>query len=110
MKTRKRLGTVLTTIAALALLVGSAGAAPPGAAKPDPGGRVNVNTASAAELAGLPGIGPSKAQAIVEHRAREPFKAPEDLRKVKGIGDKLYESLRDQITVGDAGSGSGRGS
>ena len=50
----------------------------------------------------LPGIGPSKAQAIVEFRAKEPFVKAEDLRKVKGIGDKLYDSIKDQVTVGDA--------
>jgi len=72
-------------------------------------GRVNLNTASATELARLPGIGAAKAQAIVEFRAKEPFAKPEDLRKVKGIGDKLYQSLKDQITVGDAPSPKGRG-
>ena len=72
-------------------------------------GKVNVNTASAAELATLPGIGPSKAQAIVEHRAKAPFAAPDDLTKVKGIGSKLYDSIRERITVGDAPASSGRG-
>ena len=71
--------------------------------------KVNVNTASAAELATLPGIGPSKAQAIVEHRAKAPFTAPDDLTKVKGIGSKLYESIRERVTVGDASASSGRG-
>jgi competence protein ComEA len=61
--------------------------------------RVNLNTASVTELAKLPGVGPAKAQAIVDHRAQEPFARPEDLRKVKGIGDKLYDRLKDQITV-----------
>ncbi len=75
-----------------------------------PGARVNLNTASAAELARLPGIGPAKAQAIVEYRAKEPFEKPQDLRKVKGIGDKLYDSIKDQVTVGDAASRAGRGS
>jgi comEA protein len=71
--------------------------------------RVNLNTASATELARLPGIGPAKAEAIVEFRAKEPFGKTEDLRKVKGIGDKLFQSLKDQITVGDAPSRAGRG-
>jgi len=76
----------------------------------DAGGRIDINSASAAELAKLPGIGPSKAQAIVEFREKEPFVKSEDLRKVKGIGDKLYESIKDQVTVGDAPSPKGRGS
>jgi competence ComEA-like helix-hairpin-helix protein len=71
--------------------------------------RVNLNTASATELARLPGIGAAKAAAIVEFRAKEPFGKPEDLRKVKGIGERLYQSLKDQITVGDAPSRAGRG-
>ena len=74
-----------------------------------PDARVNLNTASAAELATLPGIGPAKAQAIVEQRAKAPFGTPDDLRKVKGIGDKLYDSIRERITVGDAPAPSGRG-
>jgi competence protein ComEA len=76
----------------------------------DAGGRIDINSASAAELAKLPGIGPSKAQAIVEFREKEPFAKSEDLRKVKGIGDKLYDSIKDQVTVGDAPSPKGRGS
>ena len=77
------------------------GAVAAGAATVEAGQRVNLNTASADELARLPGIGPSKAQAIIAHRAQEPFARPEDLRKVKGIGDKLYDRVKDQITVGD---------
>jgi competence protein ComEA len=66
------------------------------------GARININTASATDLAKLPGIGAAKAQAIVAFRTKEPFGKPDDLRKVKGIGDKLYESIKDQVTVGDA--------
>jgi competence protein ComEA len=80
----------------------AAGAAPAGA-------RVNLNSASADELARLPGVGPAKARAIVDYRSEEPFRKPEDLRKVKGIGDKLYERLKDQITVDPAAQG-GHGS
>ena len=68
--------------------------------------RVDLNSASVEELAQLPGIGPAKAQAIVSHRSANPFRKPEDLRDVKGIGDKLYEQLKDQITVGGSAQGS----
>jgi len=72
---------------------------------------VNLNSASADELARLPGIGPAKAKAIVAHRAEEPFRKPEDLRKVKGIGDKLYEQVKDHIMVGEPPAApKGRGS
>jgi competence protein ComEA len=70
------------------------------------GARVDLNSASVEELAKLPGIGPAKAQAIVSHRSTDPFRRPEDLRNVKGIGDKLYEQLKDQITVGGPAAGS----
>ena len=92
------------------LLTGGSGAVAAGAAPADSAARVNLNSASADELARLPGIGPAKAQAILAHRAQSPFKAPEDLRKVKGIGDKLYERLKDQITVDPAAAPKGHGS
>jgi len=72
--------------------------------------RVNLNSANADELARLPGVGPAKAKAIIEHRNAEPFRAPEDLRKVKGIGDKLYDRLKDQITVEPSAPTRGHGS
>ncbi len=75
-----------------------------------PSVRVDLNAASADELARLPGIGPAKAKAIIEYRSEEPFTKPEDLRKVKGIGDKLYERLKDQITVEPAAPAKGHGS
>jgi len=64
--------------------------------------RVDINTASAAELATLPGIGDSKAKAIVEYRAADPFRSVEDLKKVKGIGDKTFEALRPNLMVSEA--------
>jgi len=83
----------------------AAGAAPASAVT-----RVDLNSATADDLARLPGIGPAKARAIIEYRAEAPFHKPEDLRKVKGIGDKLYERVKDMVTVGDPGTGpKGRG-
>ena len=64
------------------------------------GGPININTASATELASLSGIGPAKAQAIIEHREKEgPFKTVDDLKLVRGIGSKLLDQLRPHITV-----------
>lgn len=64
---------------------------------------VNVNTASAVDLAAIKGIGPAKAQAIVEYREKNgAFKTIDDLKAVRGIGDKMVEQLRPQVTVGEA--------
>ena len=64
---------------------------------------VNLNTASRDELVTVPGIGPAKAQAIVEHRkAHGPFKSVDDLKQVKGFRDKLVERLRPELTVAAA--------
>ena len=64
---------------------------------------VNLNTASRDELVTVPGIGPAKAQAIVEHRkSHGPFKSVDDLKQVKGFRDKLVERLRPELTVATA--------
>lgn len=61
---------------------------------------VNLNTATQAELEALPGIGPSKARAIIEYRETEGgFGTTEELQEVTGIGPKTWESLRDKVTV-----------
>lgn len=61
-----------------------------------PGTTINVNTASQAELEELPLIGPVKAAAIIAGR---PFKTVEDLKEVRGIGDKTFERIKDLVTV-----------
>jgi competence protein ComEA len=62
--------------------------------------KVNINTATAEELQKIPGVGPSKANAIIDYRTQNGlFKQEEDLKNVKGIGDKTYEKLADFITV-----------
>lgn len=64
------------------------------------GDRININTATAESLTALPGIGPSKARAIVDYRtAHGKFQSTADLLRVKGIGPKTYEGLKDRITV-----------
>ena len=67
--------------------------------------KINLNTATAEQLETLPGIGPAKAQAIVKYRTDNGnFASIEDLKKVSGIGDKLFEQIKDQITVSEEGA------
>lgn len=65
------------------------------------GGAVNINTASAAELASsLDGIGESKAEAIVSYReANGSFSSVEELLEVKGIGESTLDKNRDKIKI-----------
>ncbi len=61
---------------------------------------INLNTATRDELVSLPGIGPAKAQAILDYRkAHGPFKSVEELKDVKGIGAKRFEKLKGELTV-----------
>jgi competence protein ComEA len=81
---------------------GSAGdetSAPGGSGGPSTG-PIDLNRASATELETLPGIGPSLAQAIVDHRARNgPFSSVDDLVDVRGIGPTRLEQLRPLVKV-----------
>lgn len=64
------------------------------------GKKVNINSADASQLALLPRVGPSIAQRIVEYRKQNgPFKKPEDLLLVRGIGDKTYELLKPYVAT-----------
>ncbi len=61
---------------------------------------VNINTAEKTALEALPGIGASKAQAIVDYRtANGNFKSIDDLKNVKGIGDKILEQIRALVEI-----------
>jgi competence protein ComEA len=65
-----------------------------------PGGKININTATLAELDTLPGIGAAIAQRIIDYRSQNgDFKTIEDLKKVRGIGDALLSQIKDLITV-----------
>ena len=79
---------------------GAAGGAQAGAAKPLPEGMVNINTADEKELDKLPGVGPAMAKRIVEYRTENgAFQAPEEIKRVKGIGDAKYEKMKDKIAL-----------
>lgn len=96
----------LVMAATLLLGAGAASAAPGngtgGAPAPaaEAGGKIDVNSASAAELASLPGIGASKAAAIIAEREKKPFGSVDDLERVRGIGARTVEDLRAKVSVG----------
>lgn len=70
------------------------------------GDRVDINKASAAELQALKGIGAKTAQAIVEYRnAHGAFKSVDDLKHVKGIGEKKLSRIEDEVKVSDSEDG-----
>ena len=62
--------------------------------------RVNLNTADAAALESLPGIGPALAQRIIDYRtANGPFQTTAEIQDVRGIGAGIYAEIKDSITV-----------
>ena len=90
---------IVVGVAAATPAVGAAPGAGP-AAGADPGGRLNLNTASQSQLETLPGVGPVLARRIIEHRDEHGgFRSVSDLRQVNGIGDARYEELKDLVTV-----------
>jgi comEA protein len=91
--------SLLISIALFAFtLVAATAAAQTPAEKPV--GVVNINTATVAEIAFLPGIGEKTAAAVVAHREQNgPFKKTTDLMQVKGIGDRTFERLSPYLTV-----------
>jgi comEA protein len=67
--------------------------------------RININTASASELESLPRIGPKVAQRIVDFRTKNGnFKKVEEIMKIQGIGEKVFDQIKDLITVGGDGA------
>jgi competence protein ComEA len=91
----KRLRKLLVLVVTVSIVL--AGIAIVGA---EEGGKVNINTAVKEKLIELDGIGPKYADRIIEYREKvAPFKTPEDIMKVKGIGKKIYEANKDRITV-----------
>ena len=85
------------------VLVGIApapGSGPASGGAPAAGGKVNLNTATVADLDALPGIGPVLAQHVVDWRTEHGrFASIDQLREVSGIGEAKYASLRDKVQV-----------
>jgi competence protein ComEA len=68
--------------------------------KPVATGKININTATAEELMTIKGIGKTLAARIIEHRQKVgKFNSLEELKDVKGIGDKLFLKMKDQLTL-----------
>lgn len=64
---------------------------------------VNINTASQDELDAVKGIGPGKAKAIIDYRNKNgPFKSVDELKSVKGFGEKTLAKLRPELSVSGA--------
>ncbi|MCI8539408.1 MAG: ComEA family DNA-binding protein [Oscillospiraceae bacterium] len=73
---------------------------PPEPAPADTPGLVNINTADLDALMALPGVGETRAQAILDDRAANgPFRYPEDITRVPGIGETLMLGMLDRITT-----------
>ena len=98
--------TLSTAMVLLALHGGGLAAADGGVGPPDQGPptveqdrRININEAGVDELVELPGIGPSRARAIVAERNKRRFRRVEDIMRVPGIGRKTFSRIRSSIRV-----------
>jgi comEA protein len=96
--------TALAVAATVFALVAPAGAVPTqqaaAEAKASPAQVVNINTAPAEQLERLPGVGPKTAARIVEYRQKNGgFKKVEELMNVRGIGEKAFLKMKNQLTV-----------
>jgi competence protein ComEA len=67
-----------------------------------PSERIDLNRAPVTELMRLPGVGQKKAQALVAHRQKAPFRRPEDVLQVKGFGPGWLQKVKGNVTVGGA--------
>jgi len=61
--------------------------------------KTNLNNATLEELLMLPGIGEAKANSIIEYRSKTKFNTIEDVKNISGIGDSLFDKIKDKITV-----------
>ena len=85
---------------ALALLAASPALAAKKALAPNE--RIDLNRATVSELMRLPGVGEKRAQAIVAHRAKQPFRKPDDVIAVKGLGPAWFAKVKGNLVAGGA--------
>ena len=100
----RRVGFVIALLAAMAMGSHHVEAAQQKSSKPKadaaPSAPLNLNTATAAQLQALPGVGAATAKLIVEHRQKNgAFKKVEELMNIKGIGEKSFLKLKPLVTV-----------
>jgi competence protein ComEA len=95
---------VIPLAKALAVALAILAATPALAAKKSLGAaeRIDLNRANVPELMRLPGVGEKKAQAIVAHRAKSPFRRAEDVLAVKGLGPAWFGKVKGNLSVGTA--------
>lgn len=99
MSTKRQNTKMATSLAIAGLLATFSMSARADGPPPAAEGVVNINTATADQLGLLPGIGETKARAIVEHRQRRPFARVDDLVAVRGIGRATLRRLRPYLAV-----------
>lgn len=87
------------SVLAMACMLAAMGLVAQAKAKQELTGQVNVNEASVEELTMLPGIGVARAKEIQTYAQAHPFQSVDELKEVKGIGDKSLETLRPFVTV-----------
>jgi len=97
MTLRRFVATGLALAMAALLVSGPAIAA----GKPNPTAKVNINTATVEQLTTLPGVGPKLAARIIEYRQKAPFRSPQELMNVKGVGEKNFAKIEAWLSVGE---------
>ena len=90
----------LRAVAAAALVLAAAPALAEAKRPLGPADRIDLNRAGVTELMRLPGVGEKRAQAIVAARSKQPFRKPEDVLVVKGIGPRWLAKVRPHLVVG----------
>ena len=101
--TRAALVTLAALIAVSSPLVAQRAGKPPVTAAVVSNEVINLNSATATQIATLPGIGLKTADLVVQYRTKNgPFKKIEEIMNVRGIGEKSFLKIKDRLSVGEA--------